>query len=513
MSKCLVVLSGGQDSTTCLFWAKAKYDEVHAITFDYGQRHKLEIQSARHVAAIAMVDSHEVVVIGDGILAGGSFLTNKELPVEQFNSFDEMEVHNSFKENKLDSSFVPLRNQLFLTLAANRAYVLGCDDIITGVTAADFAEFGEFSWEWLGGFVDAEGCFNKVNGNGYRMSISQKDPDLFRRLGNWIKLQFPEFSYGLSSKKGCFEMTIGKISYSLISEKLSPHLHSPHRRSQIIKLSAPISDEAALTDAYVAGFWEGDGSAYSVVKQAGAKEKNYMTGHFEFQFFQKDPEVLEKISSYLNCGSLYQRNTQNCIWVLRVCDGPVRAKLLQRLKKHFCVLKSFEKITKYRHKIGMNSGCFNPPYPDCTPDFILHMESVIEQATIQPNRAKIRIVTPLMFNSKTESCQLATNLKGCMTALAYSHTSYDGKYPPTDMNHANVLRAKGFEDAGLPDPLVVRAWMEGLMDLPMQTNYWQNDLGNYTNNVSACIDDIQEYKNSLAFKLKDHAFTHGGGND
>jgi len=84
---------------------------------------------------------------------------------------------------------------------------------------------------------------------------------------------------------------------------------------------------------------------------------------------------------------------------------------------------------------------------------------------------RFQIHAPLMGLSKAETVMLAYKLPGCWDALAYTHTSYDGKYPPIDMNHSNVLRAHGFETAGLPDPLVVRAWREGLMALPMTQNY------------------------------------------
>ena len=63
MSKAMVVLSGGQDSTTCLYWAKQQFDEVHAITFNYGQKHSIELDAAVKVAQMADVQTHQFVNI------------------------------------------------------------------------------------------------------------------------------------------------------------------------------------------------------------------------------------------------------------------------------------------------------------------------------------------------------------------------------------------------------------------------------------------------------------------
>ena len=471
IDKALVVLSGGQDSTTCLFWAMQNFDEVHAITFDYGQRHRIEIDAARKVAEMAGVTSHEVVEVPN-CLAGTSFLTDLNAKVEEFENFEGMEHHNAFKESKLDSSFVPMRNSLFLTIAANRAIVLGASAIITGVTAADFAEYSDFSMEWLGGFVDAEGCFTTVNGTGYRLSISQKDPELFYRLGEWLKkyLGREDFTYSVSrSKDGCFEMYIGKQSLEMLMPALSPNLHSPHRRSQYTKVShLPLRPENALTDAYCTGFWGGDGGIhFDTYLQKGKYET--VRGHVGF--YQKDPEVLEKISDHLGGGHLYQRKTQNRIWELRIGCGPRGGKLVKRLVKHICVLGSFEKITKAYHNVGMPAGGFNPPYPDCTPDYISTFQAMLEESLKEKDTQAPVVIAPVMFMTKAESVLFASSLPCCMEALAYSHTSYDGKYPPTGKNHANLLRAHGFEQAGAPDPLVVRAWREGLMELPETRNY------------------------------------------
>lgn len=113
----------------------------------------------------------------------------------------------------------------------------------------------------------------------------------------------------------------------------------------------------------------------------------------------------------------------------------------------------------------------NANYPDCRQEFVWAAEHTISEALGLGANSFFSIRTPLMDRSKAQSIKLATVLPGCYTALAYSHTAYDGEYPPTGRDHASVLRAHGFEEAGLPDPLVVRAWAEELMELPETGNY------------------------------------------
>lgn len=248
--KALVILSGGQDSTTCLFWAKQNFEEVHAVTFDYGQRHRIEIEAAKKVAEIAGVTSHEIIEVPNCLKSTSPLTSDNNL--EQYENAEQME---KVIGDRVELTFVPMRNMLFFTIAMNRAVALGCDNLVTGICQEDNANY----------------------------------PDCREMFRKWFQ---------------------DTANAALGTENMSD---------------------------------------------------------------------------------------------------------------------------------------------DSLDRFQLH--------------------APLMNLSKAGTCKMAYNVPQCWHALAYSHTSYDGTYPPTDMNHANVLRAAGFERAGLPDPLVVRAWYEGKMSLPQTPNY------------------------------------------
>ncbi|MGR5295581.1 7-cyano-7-deazaguanine synthase QueC [Vibrio mediterranei] len=130
MKKAVVVFSGGQDSTTCLVQALKQYDEVHAITFDYGQRHKLEIEVAETLAKKLNVKAHKVMDVS---------LLN-ELAISSLTR-DDIPVSHELQENGLPNSFVPGRNILFLTLAGIYAYQIGAQAVITGVCETDFSGY------------------------------------------------------------------------------------------------------------------------------------------------------------------------------------------------------------------------------------------------------------------------------------------------------------------------------------------------------------------------------------
>jgi len=124
----LVLFSGGQDSTTCLFWAREHFASVRALGVDYGQKHRVELEQAETIAADA--DVPFTILDARGLMEG-SALTEHDKDVST--------AHE--KDADLPASFVPGRNALFLSLAASHAYNHDITDLVGGMSQTDFSGY------------------------------------------------------------------------------------------------------------------------------------------------------------------------------------------------------------------------------------------------------------------------------------------------------------------------------------------------------------------------------------
>lgn len=128
MSAALVLFSGGQDSTTCLFWAKKQFAQVQALGFSYHQKHEVELKQAAIIAEKAGVPFKVMNLAG---MLQGSALTEHDKDVSA-----QHELNSS-----LPASFVPGRNAVFLTVAISHAYTLGITDVVGGMCQTDYSGY------------------------------------------------------------------------------------------------------------------------------------------------------------------------------------------------------------------------------------------------------------------------------------------------------------------------------------------------------------------------------------
>lgn len=141
--KAVVLLSGGLDSTTTLAVAKGQGFEIYALSFQYGQRHRIELEAARRIARHFQVAKHEVVDI-DLRLFGDSALTD-DIDVPKRRRLEEM-------RGDIPVTYVPARNTIFLSFALAWAEVLDSEDIFIGVNALDYSGYPDCRPEYIDAF-------------------------------------------------------------------------------------------------------------------------------------------------------------------------------------------------------------------------------------------------------------------------------------------------------------------------------------------------------------------------
>ncbi len=163
----VVLLSGGLDSVTCLYWAKANYANVTAVSFNYGQRHDSELNAAKKIAATAQVN-HRIIDI-DLAQLGGSALTDASLVVPDAKQTD-------FSDNQHNDSipitYVPARNTIFLSYALALAEVTQSNAIVIGVNAVDYSGYPDCRPEYIAAFEKMANLATKAGVMGNHLHIA-----------------------------------------------------------------------------------------------------------------------------------------------------------------------------------------------------------------------------------------------------------------------------------------------------------------------------------------------------
>ena len=162
MPLAVVLLSGGLDSAVTLALAQAQGFEAHALSFDYGQRHRIELDSAHRVAAAMKVRDHRVAKI-DLRVFGGSALT-ANIAVPQRRTSGEMRIG-------IPITYVPARNTIFLSYGLAWAEVLGSHDIFIGVNAVDYSGYPDCRPEFLRAFEHLAAVATKAGVAGNPLKI------------------------------------------------------------------------------------------------------------------------------------------------------------------------------------------------------------------------------------------------------------------------------------------------------------------------------------------------------
>lgn len=188
----VVILSGGLDSTTCMAVAKRAGFTVYALTFDYGQRHRIELSAAAQVAKAMGAAEHRVATLPFLREIGGSALTDEALAVPT----------SGVNSAEIPITYVPARNLIFLSIATAYAEVVRASSLYIGVNALDYSGYPDCRPEFIEAFAQAANRATKVGAEGTALTI--ETPLLHLSKAEIVRLGM-DLEAPLSLTTSCYE--------------------------------------------------------------------------------------------------------------------------------------------------------------------------------------------------------------------------------------------------------------------------------------------------------------------
>lgn len=153
MKKAVVLLSGGIDSSTMLAVAQSEKHALYALSFDYNQRHKRELESARMVASVFGVQKHLIITFDLRDIGGSALTSDIEVPKSQISN----------QKSQIPVTYVPARNTIFLSFALAWAEVLKAESIFIGANAIDYGGYPDCRPEYLRAFEEMANLATKAS--------------------------------------------------------------------------------------------------------------------------------------------------------------------------------------------------------------------------------------------------------------------------------------------------------------------------------------------------------------
>jgi 7-cyano-7-deazaguanine synthase len=191
--KAVILLSGGLDSATTMAIAKRERFECESLTFDYGQRHRREIDSARAIAVALGVERHTVVQVDRAMLAGSALTGAGRVPKRR----DPAQIARG-----IPVTYVPARNALFLTHALAYAETIGASDIFIGINALDYSGYPDCRPEFVRAFETMANLATKCGVEGTQFSIHTPLINMTKAQIIWRAV---ELGLNLSLTHSCYD--------------------------------------------------------------------------------------------------------------------------------------------------------------------------------------------------------------------------------------------------------------------------------------------------------------------